>query len=91
MCDNEDKQLTGNAHSTVMTKSNSKPFVASFMTEVVTIKVYINPELPRVKIIIVGDANTGKSCFLHEHSCYECHSQTIVSCVYVVLCTDHSM
>ena len=58
------------------------------MTEVniVTIKVYINPELPGVKIIIVGDANTSKSCFLHEHSCYKCHSQTIVSCVYDVSC-----
>ena len=58
MCDNEDKQLTGNkmhAHSTVMNKSNFKPFVASFMTEVnvVNIKVYINPELCGVKIIIV--------------------------------------
>ena len=43
MCDNEDKER--NSHSTVMNKSNFKPFVESFMTEVnvVTIKVYINP------------------------------------------------
>ena len=89
--DNEDEQLTGNVHSSLMTKqphSESKPFVARFI-KLSPFKC-INPELPRVKIIIVGDANTGKSCFLHKyiHGCFDYQSQPTVSsvCVYVCVC-----
>ena len=82
--DNEDERLTGNVHSSLMSKqphSESKPFVARFI-KLSPFKC-INPELPRVKIIIVGDANTGKSCFLHKyiHGCFDYQSQPTVSCV----------
>ena len=105
MSDDEDEQLTGNIHSTLMTKSNCKPFVARFI-KLSPFKC-INPELPRVKIIIVGDANTGKSCFLHKyiHGCFDYQSQPTVSsvcarvcvhlcvCAFVrdVLCISHCM
>ena len=91
MSDDEDEQLTGNIHSTLMTKSNSKPFVARFI-KLSPFKC-INPELPRVKIIIVGDANTGKSCFLHKyiHGCFDYQSQPTVSCLCDVLCISYCM
>lgn len=71
--DNEDEQL-------MTEESHSKPFVARFIK--LSPFKYINPELPRVKIIIVGDANTGKSCFLHKyiHGCFDYQSQPTVSC-----------
>ena len=86
MSDDEDEQLTGNIHSTLMTKSNCKPFVARFI-KLSPFKC-IDPELPRVKIIIVGDANTGKSCFLHKyiHGCFDYQSQPTVSSVCVCVC-----
>ena len=86
MSDDEDEQLTGNIHSTLMTKSNCKPFVARFI-KLSPFKC-INPELPRVKIIIVGDANTGKSCFLHKyiHGCFDYQSQPTVSSVCACVC-----
>ena len=82
--DNEDERFTGNVHSSLMSKqlhSESKPFVARFI-KLSPFKC-INPELPRVKIIIVGDANTGKSCFLHKyiHGCFDYQSQPTVSYV----------
>ena len=87
--DNEDEQLTGTVHATLMTKSRSesKPFVARFIK--LSPFKSLDPELPRVKIIIVGDANTGKSCFLHKyiHGCFDYQSQPTVSlfcvCVYI--------
>ena len=88
MSDDEDDQLAGNVYSSLMTKSNSKPFVARFIK--LSPFKSINPELPRAKIIIVGDANTGKSCFLHKyiHGCFDYQSQPTVSSVYAcdVLC-----
>lgn len=77
----DDEQLTGNtAHSSLMTKPNSKLYVARFI-KLSPFKC-LSPELPRVKIIIVGDANTGKSCFLHKyiHGCFDYQSQPTVSC-----------
>lgn len=80
--DNEDEQLTGNVHSSLMTKQShsQQPFVARFI-KLSPFKC-INPELPRVKIIIVGDSNTGKSCFLNKyiHGCFDYQSQPTVSC-----------
>lgn len=75
----DDEQLTGNtAHSSLMTKPNSKLYVARFI-KLSPFKC-LSPELPRVKIIIVGDANTGKSCFLHKyiHGCFDYQSQPTV-------------
>ena len=93
--DNEDERVTGNVNSSLMAKqphSESKPFVARFI-KLSPFKC-ISPELPRVKIIIVGDANTGKSCFLHKyiHGCFDYQSQSTVSCIsmhlmcYVTCC-----
>ena len=78
--DDENEQLTGTVHATLITKpcSKSKPFVARFI-KLSPFKC-LDPELPRVKIIIVGDANTGKSCFLHKyiHGCFDYQSQPTV-------------
>ena len=68
------------------TQPKSKPFVARFIK--LSPFGSINPELPKVKIIIVGDANTGKSCFLHKyiHGCFDYQSQPTVSYYVVVMC-----
>ena len=88
--DNEDEQLTGSVHATLMTKSHSesKPFVARFIK--LSPFKSLDPELPRVKIIIVGDANTGKSCFLHKyvHGCFDYQSQPTVRLFSVFVSTS---
>ena len=86
--ENEDEQLTRTVQATLITKSHSesKPFVARFIK--LSPFKNLDPELPRVKIIIVGDANTGKSCFLHKyiHGCFDYQSLPTVRLFSVCLC-----
>ena len=83
--DNEDEQFTGTVQATISC-SESKPFVARFIK--LSPFKSLDPELPRVKIIIVGDANTGKSCFLHKyiHGCFDYQSLPTVRLFSVCLC-----
>jgi len=85
--DDDDDEQTGNLGSCLMaTHPYSKPFVARFIK--LSPFGSINSELPKVKIIIVGDANTGKSCFLHKyiHGCFDYQSQPTVSYCLVMVC-----
>ena len=77
--DDDDEQTTDSR--LMATHPHSRPFVARFIK--LSPFGSIDPELPKVKIIIVGDANTGKSCFLHKyiHGCFDYQSQPTVSCM----------
>jgi len=82
--DDDDNEQTGS--HLIATHPHSKPFVARFIK--LSPFGTINPNLPKVKIIIVGDANTGKSCFLHKyiHGCFDYQSQPTVSNCLVMIC-----
>jgi len=84
--DDDDEQIENTGSHLMATHLYSKPFVARFIK--LSPFGSINPELPKVKIIIVGDANTGKSCFLHKyiHGYFDYQSQPTVSYCLVMVC-----